>query len=86
MTNNDAKTLETLFRAALAAVEPGAALAGHLERTGERFRSEGFERLVVAGFGKAAIPMALAAEERLGDLISAGGTGTFASIASRTMR
>jgi glycerate-2-kinase len=72
MTNNDVKILEALFKAALAAVEPGAALAGHLERVGERFRSEGFERLVVAGFGKAAIPMALAAGERLGSVISTG--------------
>ena len=72
MTDSDTHALETLFRAALAAVEPGAALAGHLERAGERFRGEGFERLVVAGFGKAAIPMALAAEKRLGGLISAG--------------
>ncbi|MGD0584745.1 MAG: glycerate kinase [Oryzomonas sp.] len=72
MTKNDSKTLEAIFKAALAAVEPGAALAGHLERARERFLSEGFERFVVAGFGKAAIPMALAAAERLGALISAG--------------
>jgi glycerate-2-kinase len=53
-------------------VEPGAALGGHLEQAGERYRGGGFERLVVAGFGKAAIPMALAAEEHLGNLISSG--------------
>lgn len=72
MTGSDIQTLEALFSAALAAVEPGVALRGHLERTGERFRREGFARLVVAGFGKAAVPMALAAEERLAGLISAG--------------
>lgn len=72
MTDHDNQTLQALFRAALEAVEPGAALAPHLERVGERYRREGFQRLVVAGFGKAAIPMAWAAEERLGDLVSAG--------------
>ncbi|GFE61746.1 hydroxypyruvate reductase [Geobacter sp. AOG2] len=72
MTESDRSTLQTLFRAALAAVEPGQALAPHLDRAGERYGSEGFQRLVVAGFGKAAIPMARAAEERLGNLISAG--------------
>lgn len=72
VTESDRHTLQTLFRAALAAVEPGQALAPHLERVGERYRREGFQRLVVCGFGKAAIPMARAAEERLGDLISSG--------------
>ena len=72
MTESDAHTLESLFRASLAAVEPGAALGGLLERTGECYRREGFERLVVAGFGKSAIPMARAAGECLGDLISGG--------------
>jgi len=72
VTDHDRSTLEALFRAALAAVEPGAALAPHLERARENFYREGFQRLVVAGFGKAAIPMALAAKERLGDLISGG--------------
>jgi glycerate-2-kinase len=72
LTNIDTHTLEALFRAALAAVEPAAALGGHLEQAGDRYRNEGFERLLVAGFGKAAIPMALAAEERLGNLISCG--------------
>lgn len=72
ITNIHTYTLEALFREALAAVEPGTALGGHLERAGDRYRGEGFERLVVAGFGKAAIPMALAAEERLGNLISSG--------------
>jgi len=72
VTDRGRQALQTLFRAALGAVEPGQALASHLERAGERFRREGFQRLVVAGFGKAAIPMARAAEARLGNLISAG--------------
>ncbi|WP_205743369.1 glycerate kinase [Geobacter sp. FeAm09] len=72
MTQADKHILQSLFKAALSAVEPGAALAPHLERVGERLRSEGLQRLVVAGFGKAAIPMALAVQGRLGDLVSGG--------------
>ncbi|KAA0894330.1 glycerate kinase [Oryzomonas rubra] len=72
VTETARHTLHTLFKAALGAVEPGAALAPHLDRVGERLRNEGLQRLVVAGFGKAAIPMALAAQERLGALISSG--------------
>ena len=69
---DDRQIVHTLFATALAAVEPGAALAPHLERVRQHYLSGGFRRLLVAGFGKAGIPMALAAEEHLGDLISGG--------------
>jgi len=69
---DDRQIVQTLFTTALAAVEPGAALAPHLERVRQQYLSGGFRRLLVAGFGKAGIPMALAAEEHLGDLISGG--------------
>ena len=69
---DDRRLVQTLFSAALAAVEPGRALGPHLERVRQDYLSGGFRRLVVAGFGKAAIPMARAVEERLGDLITNG--------------
>jgi len=69
---DDKRLVQSLFNSALAAVEPGRALAPHLERLREEYLSGGFRRLVVAGFGKAAMPMARAAEERLGGLVTAG--------------
>ena len=68
----DRELVDTLFCAALAAVDPFLALPPHLLKAREIFRTGGFERLAVAGFGKAALPMALAAEEILGADIDCG--------------
>jgi len=68
----DRETLDKLFCAALAAVDPYLALQPHLLEVRELYRTQKFDRLIVAGFGKAALPMALAAEEALGSAISCG--------------
>ena len=70
MTDRD--LVESFFRAALASVDPFLALPPHLLQVREIYRSGGFDRLIVAGFGKAALPMALAAEEVLDSEISCG--------------
>jgi glycerate 2-kinase len=69
---NDREIMESLFCAALAAVDPLLALPPHLLQVRELYRTGGFDKLVVAGFGKAAIPMALACEQMLGTVISRG--------------
>src|SRR6185369_568456 len=69
---NDRETLDHLFCAALAAVDPFLALMPHLVEVQRLHRSGDFHRIVVAGFGKGALPMALAAEEVLGDAIDSG--------------
>ncbi|MCZ7538655.1 MAG: glycerate kinase [Anaerolineae bacterium] len=65
--------------AALDAVDPAAALRRTLHRQGDVLRVAGqlydlsrFRRVLVAGAGKAAAPMAQAVEEILGDRISGG--------------
>lgn len=65
------------YRAALAAVEPGAAVARHLARAGDHLVLDGEPisipgRLLVAAIGKAAVPMARAVETIAGELISGG--------------
>lgn len=69
---DDKRLVHTLFTVALAAVEPGTALGPYLGRVREVFDAGAFRQMLVAGFGKASIPMARAAEKSLGDLISAG--------------
>lgn len=68
----DREMVDSFFCAALAAVDPLRALPPHLLKVRELYRSGGFDRLVVAGFGKAALPMAMAAEELLGTAIDCG--------------
>jgi glycerate 2-kinase len=68
----DREMIDKFFCAALAAVDPFLALTPHLMQVRERYRTGGFDRMVVAGFGKAAVPMALAAEELLEAEISCG--------------
>lgn len=68
----DHKLIDKIFCAALAAVDPLTALPPHLMKVREMFSGGGFQRLLVAGFGKAAIPMAIAAEEVLGTAIDGG--------------
>ncbi len=68
-----------LRRAALAAVEPRAAVLRHVSREGDVLVVEGrryvlssYERVFVLSFGKAAVPMAQAIGELLGPSLSAG--------------
>jgi glycerate 2-kinase len=68
----DREMLNSFFCAALAAVDPFLALTPHMVKARELYHSGGFEKLVVAGFGKAGLPMALATEEMLGSAISCG--------------
>ena len=88
-TTRAAELIEAWYRAALAAVEPAAAVRRHLVRNGNRLVVGGREvtvrgRLVVVGVGKAAVAMARGAEDVCGDLIASGlvitkeghGTGT----------
>ncbi|MBI5781171.1 MAG: glycerate kinase [Rhodocyclales bacterium] len=71
---------EAIFRAAIAAVDPGAALRRALRYDGDRlmlpdgsaYALERFERLLVVGAGKGAAAMAQAAEDLLGDRLTAG--------------
>ena len=68
----DREMVDRLFCAALAAVEPGRALLPHLLWVRETYLGCGYDRLVVAGFGKAGLAMALAAEKMLGSQIDCG--------------
>jgi len=68
-----------LQRAALAAVEPGAAIRRHVHRDGDtlvvagrRYDLTGYERVFVIGGGKAAAPMTAAITDLLGEHLSAG--------------
>jgi len=68
----DREVIDSCFCAALAAVDPFLALTPHLVQVKEVYRTGGFDRLIVAGFGKAGVPMALAAEQMLGAMIGCG--------------
>lgn len=68
-----------IFRAALEAVDPAAAIQRHVRREGEQLRVGDYSydlarlrRIFVLGAGKAGAPMAAAVEEILGDRITAG--------------
>jgi glycerate 2-kinase len=69
---NPRDTIDRIFCAALAATDPFMALMPFLAQVREVYRTGGYQRVVVAGFGKAGIPMALAAEEVLGSAIGSG--------------
>ena len=66
------KTAVDIFHAALRAVDPENAVAHECAGIRTRFVTEGFARLFVIGFGKAAYPMARAIEASLGDLVNSG--------------
>jgi len=73
------KDAEKIFRAGLAAVEPGAAIhrfcrrnKGTLHIGNKNYELSKFDRIHVIGAGKAAAPMATAIEKILGDKISGG--------------
>ncbi len=68
-----------LAHAALAAVEPAAAIRAHVRRVGERLLIDergydlaAFDRVFVVGAGKASAPMAAALAEALGDRLTGG--------------
>ena len=72
-------TILGIGRAAIAAVDPGAAVRSVVETTGDGFRigetrfTDGdFDRVIVLGAGKASPCMAAALEEILGDRIDSG--------------
>ncbi|HJV34906.1 glycerate kinase [Geomonas sp.] len=68
----DRELIDTIFSAGLAAVDPLVTLPPHLVQVKEMFRTGGFRRLIVVGFGKASVPMALAVEDMLDQQIGAG--------------
>jgi len=66
-----------IFRAALAAVSPEAAIRRHLDRSGNTLVAAGkridlnrVDRIIVVGAGKATAPMAKAIEELVGERIA----------------
>ncbi len=68
-----------LFRAALRAAEPRAAIRRHLRRDGQRLTADGreydlasFNRVLIAGAGKAGAAMAQELEDIVGDRLTAG--------------
>lgn len=77
---SDTRTLlRSLFAAAVAAVEPAAAVRAHLRREGTRLTADGWchdldpgGQVVVVGAGKASAAMAQAVEDILGDHLTRG--------------
>ena len=63
--------LREIFASALKAADPFKSVARETERLRTMY-GEGYSRLIVIGFGKAAVPMARAMEEYLGDIIDSG--------------
>ncbi|MHB8708091.1 MAG: glycerate kinase type-2 family protein, partial [Desulfuromonadales bacterium] len=61
-----------MFRAALQASTPGAAVRQQAEPLRTRYHDGGFQRLLIVGFGKAATAMAGALVESLDDLVDTG--------------
>ena len=64
--------LTGIFRTALTRVDPRKAVNLECAAIRARYLKGGFDRLLVIGFGKAAYPMACAAEESFGDILEAG--------------
>jgi len=61
-----------IFREALRAVDPGAAVAAHAGRIRAICRDEGLQDIVVVGLGKAACPMTRALLDELGQTVRKG--------------
>ncbi len=73
------RTLDAIIRAALEAADPAEAVRRHVQRTGESLRVgdraydlRRFDEVVLIAAGKAAVPMAEAAADRLGDSLARG--------------
>jgi len=69
---NARDTLKDIFSAAIKAVDPYRSTLNKAPLIREEYQKGAFTRLQLAGFGKAAVPMAKALEDSLGDLISEG--------------
>ncbi|MDD5244728.1 MAG: DUF4147 domain-containing protein, partial [Syntrophorhabdaceae bacterium] len=61
-----------IFYAALQSADPYKAVALHADTIYSLYENKNCSRLYVIGFGKAAIPMARAAAEKTGEIISGG--------------
>jgi glycerate 2-kinase len=72
MREDPKKTAEEIFRAALEAADPYRAVEDNARRIRDAYEKGGFKRLVVAGFGKASVPMVEAIEDTLGDIVAEG--------------
>lgn len=64
--------LRAIFAAALRAVDPSEAVMRQADHIRSRYGAEGCRRLLVLGFGKAAVPMARAVETACADLAPEG--------------
>lgn len=78
-----AAAADALKRAALDAVDPGAAVRRHVRREGNellvgerRYDLDGFEHVFLVGGGKAAVPMAAALVQILGERLTRGAVVT----------
>jgi len=71
-TSTPEEILKDIFSSALKAVDPYAAVKGRISAVQDRIQETRPERIVVAGFGKAACPMAKAVEDSLQDCIVEG--------------
>jgi len=67
-----ANIIEQIFRSALLAAAPDAAVRGQMQHILELYREGNFRRMITVGFGKAAPVMADALAESTDDLIGAG--------------
>jgi hydroxypyruvate reductase/glycerate 2-kinase len=72
MGKNFKNLSKDIFSAALKAVDPYEAVKLHTKKIHSAYISAGFDRLVIAAFGKAAYSMAKAVEDDLSDLIDSG--------------
>ncbi len=63
---------QAIFAAALEAVEPYRCVTDHLPHLTAAYLEGGFERLVVAAFGKAAYPMAKAVTDHMAGMVTKG--------------
>jgi hydroxypyruvate reductase/glycerate 2-kinase len=72
MGKNFKNLSKEIFSAALKAVDPYEAVKLHTKKIHSAYISAGFDRLVIAAFGKAACTMAKAVEDDLSDLIDSG--------------
>jgi glycerate 2-kinase len=66
---NSKKVLDTVFHAALRAVDPYESVRSACDAIRSVYLRGGYRRLIVVGFGKASCPMAEGVEDRLPDII-----------------
>ncbi len=64
--------VDTIFKAALDAVDPYAAVKNHIDRVRTICREEGLTKIYVVGLGKAAYPMTRALVDAMRDRIAGG--------------